>query len=174
MLRTKPLADALTAMRFSLGIMLAWLGTRAEEATLPLAVTLLLAAWISDALDGPLARRDVQHAATWIGDHDLTADVMVAIGVWLYLGLTSFIKLELMLGYALLAALTWWWTGSLHVGWGIQAIPYAAMIWTALRAAPSYGWLLVLYLALLITVTWPRPLDKATEFIQGILATIKP
>ncbi len=174
MIRTKPIADVLTASRFLLGASLAWLGLQDGEETLPLAVSFLLTSWITDVLDGPLARRDPARTVTWLGEHDLTADLMVAGGAWVYLGLSGFLSPVVMWGYILLAALALWRTRSLYVGWGVQPIPYAAMIWTAYLYARMYAWLLMLWIALVVVVTWPRLPQKAVEFIQGIGALFRP
>lgn len=171
MLNTRRLADALTIVRFSLGILMIFLGLHPNQPTAELAVSALLAAWLSDILDGPLARRS--NTTTWVGEHDLLADLTVATGAWLYLGFTGWIDLPLVLAYLLLAAFGWLKTGSQHVGWGVQAIPYAAMILFALQKTPPYGWLLLVYLALIIVFTWPRFPQKASEFITGISKLIQ-
>jgi hypothetical protein len=84
---------------------------------------LLLIAWTSDALDGPLARRDPHGTHTWIGDRDLEADMTVALGVWAYLALAGFLHPWLALAYVLGAAVALWRFGSDPVAWGLQALP---------------------------------------------------
>ncbi len=46
-----------------------------------LAAQILPAAWTTNLLDGPLAGRDPRGTRTWIGDHDLQADLTVALGL---------------------------------------------------------------------------------------------
>lgn len=173
MLDTKILADAFTIVRFSLGIVIVLLGLHPNQPTAGLAISALLAAWVSDILDGPLARRSRSGTMTWVGEHDLLADVTVAAGAWLYLGFVGWIDLPLTLAYLLLAAFAWLKTGSQHVGWGIQAIPYAAMIAYALQKTPPYGWVLVLYVGAIVLFTWPRFPQKARAFIDGITRLIQ-
>lgn len=169
MVRVKTLADTLTGARFLLGLYLVWLGLQDEGTTLTTAVLTLLAAWLTDVLDGPLARRDPRGIHTWIGDHDLEADLTVALGVWIYLVLTGFLSPWLAGAYVLIVATALCRFGSTHLVWGVQALPYGAMIWTAWRTAPPYGVLLVAWIGLVLVVTWPRfPRQTLPEFLGGM------
>jgi len=130
----------------------------------PAALTLLVA-WATDVLDGPLARRDPRDIRTWIGDHDLEADVTVALGVWIYLTLAGFLSPWLAVAYVLAAAAALWHLDSTHLAWGVQALPYGAMIWTSWPC----GLLLVAWIGLVVVVTWPRfPRHTLPEFLNGM------
>ncbi len=169
MVGIKTLVDTLTGIRFLLGFDLMWLGLRDGVATLTAAVLTLLVAWITDVLDGPLARCDPRGVHTWIGDHDLAADLTVALGVWIYLVLTGFISPWLAGAYVLIVAAALYRFGSAHLAWGVQALPYVAMIWTAWRVAPPYGVLLVAWIGLAVIATWPRfPRQTLPEFLGGM------
>lgn len=168
MVGIKTIADTLTSARFLLGFYLIWLGLRRGPEAMATAASTLLVAWITDVLDGPLARRDPRHIRTWIGDHDLEADVTVALGVWTYLALAGFLSLWLALAYVVAAAAALWHFGSIHLAWGVQALPYGAMIWTAWRTVPPYGLLLMAYVSFVVVVTWPRFPQRALEFIKGM------
>ena len=169
MVGIKTLADTLTGARFLLGFYLVWLGLRDEAAAIAVAALTLLVAWATDVLDGPLARRDPRGIHTWIGDHDLEADMTVALGVWIYLALAGFLSAWLAVAYVLAAAVALWHFGSAHLAWGVQALPYGAMIWTAWRTAPIFGLLLVAWIGLVVVVTWPRfPRQTLPEFLAGM------
>lgn len=169
MILTKTIADTLTSIRFLLGLYLIWLGFRGGPEAVTLAALSLLAAWISDVLDGPLARRDPRGIHTWIGDHDLEADMIVALGVWVYLTLAGFISPWLAVAYVAIGAAALWHFSSTHLAWGIQALPYGTMIWTAWRVAPPYGVLLVTWIGLVVIATWPRlPRQTVPEFLDGM------
>ena len=174
MVGIKTLADTLTSARLLLGPYLMWLGWReGPEAIRPATLTLLVA-WATDVLDGPLARRDPRGIHTWIGDHDLEADVTVALGVWIYLALAGFLSPWLAVAYVLAAAAALWRFGSAHLAWGLQALPYGAMIWPAGRVVPPYGVLLVAWSGLVLGATWPRfPRHTLPEFLGGMRALLR-
>lgn len=165
---TRPIADFLTVTRGILGFFIAGLGLRGGKEVLPIAGISLLLAWISDVSDGPLARRDTDHPVTWVGAHDLTADMTVAGGVWMYLTFSGFIPPVLSIGIALISLFFLWKTHSIHVTSAMQAISFGTMLFTCLGHAPFYGFLLIGWLVVLVIVTWPRFLYKADEFIKGI------
>jgi cardiolipin synthase len=167
--RAKTLADTLTAARFLLGLYLLWLGLNSGPKAMPTATLILLVAWSSDVLDGPLARRDLSHHQTWIGDHDLEADLIAALGVWAYLALAGYIPFHLALAYGAASAAALWHFGSAPLAWGLQAMPYGTMIWTAWRVAPPYGLLLALWVIVALVATWPRfPQQILPDFIRGM------
>ena len=169
MFGTKTLADMLTGVRFLMAIYLIWLGWQKGSEGIGSAALTLLAAWITDLLDGPLARRDPRGIHTWIGDHDLEVDVVVALGVWIYLTLAGFLSPWLAVAYVLAAAAVLWRLGSVQLTWGVQALPYGLMIWTSWRLVPAYGLLLVAWLGLVVLATWPRfPRQTLPEFLHGV------
>ena len=62
-----------------------------------------------------------------------------------------------------------WHYRSQHVAWAIQALPYAAIIYTALRYALPYGLAAVGYILLMLIATWPRFLQVTIpQFFRGI------
>jgi cardiolipin synthase len=169
MLQAKTMADTLTGARFLLGPYLIWLGLRGGPEVITTAVMTLLAAWISDVLDGPLARHDPRGIHTWIGDHDLEADMTVALGVWIYLTLAGFVSPWLAVAYVAAGTAALWHFDSAHLAWGLQALPYGTMIWTAWQVVPPYGLLLVAWISLVVVATWPRfPRQTVPEFLSGM------
>jgi hypothetical protein len=169
MVGTKTLADTLTGVRLLIALYLVWLGWHKGPDAIGSAGLALLAAWITDVLDGPLARCDPRDIRTWIGDRDLEADMAVALGVWIYLTLAGFLSLWLAGIYLVVAGVVLWRFGSDQLAWGIQALPYGAMIWTSWRLVPWCGLLLVVYCGLVIVVTWPRfPRHTVPEFLNGM------
>jgi phosphatidylglycerophosphate synthase len=171
MVGIKTLADTLTSVRFLLALYLIWLGWKKGPEAIASAALTLLVAWITDVLDGPLARRDPRGIRTWIGDRDLEADMAVTLGVWIYLMLAGFLSPWLAGIYLVVAAVALWRFGSDQLAWGLQALPYGAMIWTSWRTAPLYGLLLVAWIGLVIVATWPRfPRQTVPEFLNGVRA----
>jgi len=168
MVSTKVLADLLTAVRFCLAGFILWLGVKGGAEALPVAVGALILAWLTDVLDGPLARRDPSGRQTWIGDLDLQVDMSVGLAVLAYLTLAGYLTLKAALGYVVVWVLLWYFR-SPHLGWTIQAPPYAGMVYAALRDAPRYGLMIVGYLVLVVVVTWPRfPQRVVPQFFEGM------
>ncbi|UCC61700.1 MAG: CDP-alcohol phosphatidyltransferase family protein [Anaerolineae bacterium] len=169
MASTKTLADLLTAVRFCLAGFILWLGVKGGAEALPAVVVTLILCWLTDLLDGPLARRDPSKRRTWIGDRDLEVDMSVGLAVLAYLTLAGYLALKAAIGYVVVCAAMLWYFWSPQLGWAVQAPPYAGMIYTALRNAPRYGLMLVAYVALLIVATWPRfPRVMVPQFLEGM------
>jgi phosphatidylglycerophosphate synthase len=76
----KRLADGLTALRFIVALPMVWIALMLPPArSLAPAVWLTIVAWTSDWLDGPLARRSGSSKQTWLGRHDLEADLVIVL-----------------------------------------------------------------------------------------------
>lgn len=76
----KRIADGLTALRFVVAVPMIWLAlTQPPARSLAPTVWLTIVAWTSDWLDGPLARRSGFSQQTWLGRHDLEADLVVVV-----------------------------------------------------------------------------------------------
>ena len=169
MVSTKTVADLLTALRFGLAWLILWLGISAGAEALPAAMTVLVLAWITDLLDGPLARRDPSGRTTWIGDRDLETDISVSIGVLAYLTLAHYVAPSTAILYGLLCAALLSKFRSRQLGMVVQAPPYAGIIYVALRDAQNYGLLAVGYVLLVVAATWPRfPQVVVPQFLEGI------
>jgi phosphatidylglycerophosphate synthase len=169
MFRLKAIADALTWFRFALGPGLVALGAWGGAGAIDLAARAVLAGWASDALDGPLARRDPKASPSWIGRNDLLVDVCFSLGVWLYLALSGWVSPTGAGIYVLLAALAIWQTRSVQLAWGVQALPYAGMGVVALRVVPRVGWMYVAYVVGVVAITWPRIPRRIGIFVRALL-----
>ena len=174
MILSKRLADLLTSSRFMLALVFAWLGlTRAAE-LLPVASFLLLASWISDLLDGPLALHG-RGETTWIGDHDLEADVFVSLGALAYLVGAGFLALVYTAAYLLLWAVIFWrWGWNREPAMLFQAPIYLWFIIVAMQHAPLAGWWLIAYVGIVIVLTWPHfPREVVPGFLAGMSKVMK-
>ncbi|MGI6375850.1 MAG: hypothetical protein ACOX3S_07560 [Anaerolineae bacterium] len=169
MFRLKAIADALTWLRLMLGPGLVALGAWGGADAIGIAARAVLVGWATDALDGPLARRDPESRSTWIGRHDLLVDVSFSLGVWLYLALAGWVPLAGASIYVLLAALAIWQTRSVQLAWGVQGLPYIGMGLVALRLVPRIGWMYVAYVVGVVVVTWPRIPQRARIFVEALL-----
>ncbi|MDH4135424.1 MAG: CDP-alcohol phosphatidyltransferase family protein [Anaerolineae bacterium] len=169
MLRIKTVADTLTVLRVFLALWIFWLGITAGPSALPTVVTLLMLCWATDLLDGPLARRDPARQQTWIGDHDLEADLAVALGVLGYLSASGYVTPATAMGYVVLGGLLMWYYRSPQLGWALQAPPYSGMLYVALRDGLRHGLWAVGWIAFTVVVTWPRfPKETIPAFLRGM------
>lgn len=169
MVTTKTLADLLTTARFGLAWIILWLGMTHGAEALPTTMMILILAWLTDVLDGPLARRDPSGRRTWIGDHDLETDMSVALAVLAYLALSGYVAPKVALGYCLICAILLVRFRSVQLAWAVQALPYAGIVYTALRNAQLHGLVAVGYIALIVLATWPRAIKVTIpQFLQGM------
>ena len=89
--------------------------------------------------------------------------------MWAYLALAGFLFLGLAVAYVVASATALWHFGSIHTAWGVQALPYGTMIWTAWRTVPTYGSLLAAWIGFVLVATWPRfPQQTLPEFLGGM------
>jgi phosphatidylglycerophosphate synthase len=170
MLVAKQVADILTFLRVVLAFLLVWLGFTQGDIGLPLAAWLLVTSWTSDSLDGPLARRSRIRYQTWIGDHDIEIDMMVAGGLLIFMAAAGFVDLIVAALYLLFWSLYFIRSGvPRSVGMLFQAPIYGWFIWTTLNQAPPSGWLLVGWILTMIVITWPKfPREVVPGFLSGM------
>ena len=170
MLVAKQVADILTLIRASLVVPFVWLGLAQGIRGLPAAIWLLLFSWISDALDGPVARRSRVQYQTWVGDHDLEADMLVSVGLLIYMLAVGFLNLWIGGVYAFIWALVFIRIGVLRtLGMLFQAPIYGWFLFIVLRYEPAQGLLLVGWIAVLVLITWPRfPREVVPDFLNGM------
>ena len=164
---TRSLADTLTVSRALLGLCLAGLGLVRGGTALPTAVLVVILSWLTDLLDGPLARRDPSPESTWIGSHDAEADLAVSLGVASYLVLSDY--LAAWLGATLvLITVGLWILHSHQLAWPFYALPYVVLGVIAFQEIPPFGWLAAGYLLATAAVRWRRLRDEfLPEFFQA-------
>jgi hypothetical protein len=165
---TKPLADLLTASRVLMAIQLILLGLTRSSDGLHLAVLLVLISWLTDLLDGRLARRDPNFKPTWIGDHDAEVDLVTSVGVAAYLVFSGY--LATWLGLVIVVfLLVLWILHSRQLAWPIYALPYVLLLITAFQDAPLLAWVMVGYLLVTSIIQMPRlSHEHLPEFFQAL------
>lgn len=152
---TKPLADALTVTRAVLGLCIAGMGLVQGKEALPTVVAVMIFSWLSDLVDGPLARRDPDAHTTRVGEHDAEADLATSLGIAAYLLLSGYVAVWLGVGL-IIAILLPWVLHSHQLAWPCYAVPYVILLGLALRDAPFFGWLVIVYLGITLLVRWRR------------------
>ncbi|UCE00203.1 MAG: CDP-alcohol phosphatidyltransferase family protein [Chloroflexota bacterium] len=170
MLTAKQVADFVTILRGILGLSLVWLGISEGEAGLQKAVLIMIAAWTGDAVDGKIARRSKIYYHTWLGDHDLEVDMTVSCGLLVYLITANYINIWIASIYVIFWALVIWrWRDFNVLGMLSQAPIYGYFIWVAVTRLPNVGIWVLVFLLLVIIVTWPQfPKQVVPGFFKGI------
>lgn len=171
----KQIADLVTSARGFLAFGLLWLGWSQGAEGLGLVVYIMLADWIGDVLDGALARRSSSQRQTWIGTHDLEVDITVSAGLLGYMLGAGFVDWRLAVGYLILWILIFWhWGYDRSLGMLVQAPIYLGFIYWAIREPPNTGWWLIVFVAFVVIITWPRfPREVVPEFLKNIRGIIK-
>jgi phosphatidylglycerophosphate synthase len=78
----KFLADILTALRILLAAIIGWIAlTRHDPAGFQAIFWLTIVAFMTDWLDGPIARRSKDAPQTWLGYHDFEIDLMITFAL---------------------------------------------------------------------------------------------
>ena len=159
------LADALTALRcvFVLVILYAGLVWGPDKGLATVALLTILA-WISDVLDGPLARR--ARRPTRLGWCDLVADLGLTLSLATCLVAWKVAPLLLVVGVLALAGLG---VRAFHALAPLQlamGLVYGAFILTVWHIAPEWGRALVGGIGLLVLLNPRRAWQQVTGFLN--------
>ncbi|OGO04204.1 MAG: hypothetical protein A2Y73_03550, partial [Chloroflexi bacterium RBG_13_56_8] len=164
----KLIADLLTQARMILGLAIAGLGALRGRDALPQVVVAVIVSWITDFLDGPLARSAPDQPQTWTGKHDAEAELATSCGLGLYLVFSRYVAAWIGLG-VLLLTLVLWFFHSRAFGWPFYAVPYTLLIATALRLVPLLGWALIAYLLVALVLRYQRVKEEyLPEFFDAV------
>lgn len=154
------IADLLTASRFVVALVLAAGRPRAG-----LAVLLVAYAWMSDGLDGSLARSTGGNGR--LARLDPVADVSVGLGVVWYLGAVGVVPAATTRVTAAFVIALWASTGVLAVQMLLQALAYGAFLWWAF-AIPVVGrWLLPAVILVILAAEWRRFVSELVPRFLG-------
>lgn len=78
------IADSLTLARMAIAFIIVLLGFTFGDSALPTAIILVLIGWLTDTVDGPIARRSGSRQ-TWVAAVDVPADLALVFSFFLYL-----------------------------------------------------------------------------------------
>jgi hypothetical protein len=167
---SKQIADLFTFIRVIIAPGLVWLGLERGEGALPAAIWTMIVSWTSDSLDGPLARRNKVQYNTWIGDHDLEIDMLVGVGLGIYMCVSGFVSTQVTLIYILLWGVIFWRFGNHRsLGMLFQAPIYGWFLVIAMRFAPAAGSWMIGWIVAALIITWPRfPQEVVPGFLKGM------
>ncbi len=166
------MADLLTALRFFLSLAILYVGLQEGPAAgIATASLLTVLAWVTDVLDGPLARHASRH--TLLGHLDLPADLGLTLALTVCLVAWGIVPLSLVAGGVLLTGIA---MRVLHQMAPLQlamGLIYGAFIFGAQRISPVWGRTLTGGVGLAVLLNPTRAWDKVTGFlrdVQGILS----
>jgi phosphatidylglycerophosphate synthase len=170
MLVAKQVADLITVARVLIVPILIWLGVTQGHDSLPLAVWLMIADWTGDLFDGIIARRSRRKYRTWIGDHDLEADMLVSFGLMIYLLVAGFVDLSIVGLYLLFWALVLLrWGFHRTLGMLIQAPIYLWFLVVSILEPPRMGLWILAWMVSVTVLTWPKFLvEIVPNFLDGM------
>jgi len=101
------ISDAVTLSRLGVAAAILWLGWTGGRAAFPQAILLVTLGWMTDAVDGFIARHS--GCRTRLGPVDFPIDVALTWAALLFIALAGFIPLTVVGVYTLLAALATLW-----------------------------------------------------------------
>lgn len=173
MLRLKLVADLLTFSRAVIALVIVALSLFWPEPPLQAVIWLVWAGWITDALDGPLARRDRQSEETWIGEHDLLVDILLAVSMLAFLMGVGFISPLWTAVYAvvgLLFMLHFRNMGACMCFMFPIDLGFMYVIW---QRAPAQTRVILLYLAILAILRWDKLMANIRIFIEDLRQNLR-
>lgn len=161
-------ADALTASRLALAPVL---GLTVALGEYNAGAVLLSWAWLSDALDGRVARLTERH--TRLGRWDLVVDTTVGASLVAGLATAGAVPLVLTVAAGLLAV-GFIVLRNAALSMAVQAIGYGLFLLLAWRDAASLRWLPILTAALIAVADWHRLIhDVLPAFFHGIGSVLR-
>jgi len=166
----KILADGLTGLRLILSVVLAGGGMLLNPYGVDAAAVLVLVAWTTDALDGPVARKSGRPEG-WLGRRDLLIDVFFALCLLLYMRSVALIPPIVTWGYLLLWALIFWRCGRVTkpLGAAFQGPVYLAFGLRLLARRLLTGRIMVIWVLANVALTWRRLVWRdVPDFLQGV------
>lgn len=165
--KLKFIADVLTSFRLFISLLIILTGLIWGKDGLSVTFVLLLIGWITDVFDGFLARRDKEGKQTWIGENDLIVDVILAFSMIIYFTESGIISLWVSLFYfAFLILVTFVFTA-----WSLFAtyigLSYGLCLLISYLYAPLFWWLFLIYIAVVLLVTWDHCWENIRAFFSG-------
>jgi hypothetical protein len=155
-------ADGLTASRIAVVL---WLLVRPSP---KVAVALVVWAWLSDAVDGPLARSTGSPGR--LAEFDHRVDALVGFGMTWYLGDVGFLPTVSSRLLAVLLLGVWAATGIFAAQMLFQTAAYGAFLWWAFATSVAGRWWLPWVALLILVAEWAR---FVTEFVPDFLRGIR-
>ncbi len=165
------LADMLTVIRLSIAAFIVYLGIAEGAAAFPRVVMLAILAWVTDGLDGPLARRS--KGRTRLGRFDFLVDVAMTWASFAYLTLAGFIPWPLALLYTLITmvVVAYFQRKSVMIVF-MRPIDLTSSL-IALRYAPELTLLFLAWLVGLGLIRWRRTKARIRAWLSDLYLLVR-
>jgi hypothetical protein len=144
-------ADVLTASRVVLALVI---GIAVATDRLGVAILVLMIAWLTDTLDGMIAR--ASSGNTRLGDWDFRVDVSLGIAILVGLAIADRAPVWLVLAVIGLLAGWTWVTGNPAPAMLMMAVAYGWFLPILLIDKPSFWWMPFATIPLLLAHDWRR------------------
>ena len=120
--------------------------------------------------DGRVAQRSRVYYHTWIGDRDLEVDMLVSVGLMVYMAISVYLNHWMAFVYVLVWGLIFLHQGLVPaLGMLFQAPIYGWFIVVSMVHALEYGRFLLLWILVVLVVTWPLfPQTVIPNFLDGL------
>lgn len=167
----KALADALTTTRLLLALVLVLFGLGVGTGSITDAGLVVLVAWTTDLLDGPLARRSGVSRQTWVGRNDLYIDISFGLALLGFMCSVNLVHPLSALAFVLVWAVVVYIFGHLTKPLGalLQGPVYVWFGTRLLLRGMLVGKLMVVWLLGNIAVTFKRLTRRdLPEFLRGV------
>ena len=170
-IRLKMIADVLTLTRLSIALLIILVGISWGHKGLSTALLLLLLGWMTDTVDGQLARKDTESKDSWIGDNDLIVDVLLALSIMIFFSIGGIIPLWIAvfcLIYLIMITLVLrsWTLYVIFIGFS-----YGTSILVSLLYSPRFFYVFLLYIAIILLTTWNHCWENIQAFFAGFKTT---
>ena len=150
-------ADWLTGSRLILAVVI---GVLAAERALDAAALALGLAWVTDSLDGRLARRTP--VPTKLGDYDMAVDTFVGAMLVAGVGIGGSIPAWISIAALLLFGLGYLALRQPALSMALQGVGYGALLWRLWTARQPTLWVLVAVIAAIAAI-------DARKFVRVVL-----
>ena len=144
-------ADVLTASRVVLALVI---GVAVSNDSYGVAILVLMIAWLTDTLDGMIAR--ASSGATRLGDWDFRVDV--TLGIAILVGLAASGRAPVWLVVAVIGLLAGWTaiSGNPAPAMLMMAVAYGWFLPILIVEKPSFWWMPFVTIPVLLVLDWRR------------------
>jgi hypothetical protein len=144
-------ADALTASRVVLALVV---GVAVASESMTVAILVLMLAWLTDTLDGMIAR--ASSGTTRLGDWDFRVDVSLGVAILLGLAFADRAPIWLVLSAIGLLAGWTWVSGNPAPAMLMMALAYGWFLPILFIDRPNFWWLPFAMIPVLLALDWKR------------------